>query len=224
VADVACKGVAALAAVELGQDAPAEGLIVAVVQQVDRLRGAAEVLQRACERGEVAGVAAQRSNELAGGRVALQQAARDAEQVVVVLLDEPGIDLVSREGVQRAVVGRVHTPERRAAGVREPRRVLVAEQPKQAEDHVGIAGGVRHDLTRANAGLRVQESVEDVGGVGLGAGDDDGVQTGVVKAPRIKLEALDVIGLIRGVTGPVTSPSRCAAALFGLPLSMEAVA
>ena len=110
---------AALAAVELGQDAPAERLVVAVVQQVDRLRGSADVLQRAGERGEVAGVAAQRSDELAGCRVALQQAARDAEQVVVVLLDEPGDDLVARERVQRAVVGRVQSPERRAAGIGE---------------------------------------------------------------------------------------------------------
>lgn len=79
VADVAGERVAALAAVELREDAPAEGLVVAVVQQVDRLRGSADVLQRAGERGEVAGVAAQRSSELAGGRVALQQAARDPQ-------------------------------------------------------------------------------------------------------------------------------------------------
>jgi len=44
VADVAREGVAALAAVELRQDAPPEGLVVAVVQQVDRLRCAADVL------------------------------------------------------------------------------------------------------------------------------------------------------------------------------------
>jgi hypothetical protein len=92
VADVAGEGVAAFAAVELGQDAPAEGLVVAVVQQVDRLCCAADVLQR--ERGEVARVAAQRADELAGGRAALQQAARDPEQVVVVLLDQVGVDLV----------------------------------------------------------------------------------------------------------------------------------
>ena len=93
--DVACERVAALAAVELGQDAPAERLVVAVVQQVERLRRAPDVLQRASERGEVTGVAAQRTNKLAGGRVALQQAARDAEEVVVVLLDEAGVDLVA---------------------------------------------------------------------------------------------------------------------------------
>lgn len=95
VADVAGERVAALAAIELGEVPPAEGLVVAVVQQVDRLRRAPDVLQRAGERGEVPGVAAQRADELAGGGVALQQAARDAEEVVVVLLDEAGVDLVA---------------------------------------------------------------------------------------------------------------------------------
>jgi hypothetical protein len=67
---------------------------------VDRLRRAADVLQRASERGEVAGVAASRADELAGGRVALQQAAGDPEQVVVVLLDEARVDVVAGEAVQ----------------------------------------------------------------------------------------------------------------------------
>ena len=58
VADVAGEGVAALAAVELGQDAPPERLIVAVVQEMNRLRRTPDVLQCAGERGEVAGVAA----------------------------------------------------------------------------------------------------------------------------------------------------------------------
>jgi hypothetical protein len=41
VADVAGEGVAAFAAVELGQDAPAKRLAVAVVQQVDRPQASA---------------------------------------------------------------------------------------------------------------------------------------------------------------------------------------
>ena len=72
---------------------------------MDRLRGAPDVLQRLREGGEVPGVAAQRTDELAGGRVALQQAAGDAEQVVVVLLDQTRVDLMAREAVQRPVVG-----------------------------------------------------------------------------------------------------------------------
>jgi hypothetical protein len=63
VADDVSEGVAALAAVELGQDPPPERLVIAVVQQVDRLRGPPDVLQHAGERGEVAGVAAQRPND-----------------------------------------------------------------------------------------------------------------------------------------------------------------
>ncbi|MDQ6779056.1 MAG: hypothetical protein M3071_23160 [Actinomycetota bacterium] len=58
VADVAGEGVAALAAVELRQDAPPERLVVAVVEEVDRLRGAPNVLQRLGEGREVAAVAA----------------------------------------------------------------------------------------------------------------------------------------------------------------------
>jgi hypothetical protein len=69
--DVAGEGVTALAAVELGQDAPPDRLVIAVVEEVDRLRGAPDVLQRAGEGSEVAGVAAQRADELAGGCVAL---------------------------------------------------------------------------------------------------------------------------------------------------------
>ena len=180
VADVASEGVAAFAAVELGQDAPAERQVVAVVQEVDRLRGAPDVLQRPGEGGEVAGLAAQRADELAGGRMALQQAAGDAEQIVVVLLDERPVDLVAREAVQRAVVGGVRTPERGGAGVSKPRRVLVAEDPEEAEDHVGVAGCIGDDLPGANAGLRVEQPVKDVRRVGLGAGDHDRVQPGVM--------------------------------------------
>ncbi|HEX8159445.1 MAG TPA: hypothetical protein VF526_18835 [Solirubrobacteraceae bacterium] len=58
VADVAGEGHDALAVVELGQDAPPERLVVAVVQQVDRLRGASDVLQGMRHGGEVTGVAA----------------------------------------------------------------------------------------------------------------------------------------------------------------------
>ena len=45
VADVARETVAAFTAVELDQDAPAEVLVVAVVEQVDSFRGSADVLQ-----------------------------------------------------------------------------------------------------------------------------------------------------------------------------------
>ena len=176
VADVAGEDMAAFAAVELGQDAPAERLVVAVVEEVDRLRGAPDVLKRLGEGGEVTGAAAQRVDELAGGRVPLKQAAGYAEQVVVVLLDERPVDLVAREAVQRAVVGGVQAPERGGAGVSEPRRVLIAKDPEQAEDHVGVPGGIGDDLPGPDARLGVEQPLEDVRGVGLGAGDHDRVQ------------------------------------------------
>jgi len=70
------------AAVELDEDAPPELLVVAVVEEVDRLRRAADVLERPGERREVPRLAAQRAHELACGGVALQQAAGDSEDNV----------------------------------------------------------------------------------------------------------------------------------------------
>ena len=72
-------------------------LVVAVVQEVDRFRGSTDVLQRPGERREMARLTAQRANELAGGGVALEQAAGDPEHVVVVLADQPRVDLVPGE-------------------------------------------------------------------------------------------------------------------------------
>lgn len=49
-------------------------------------------------------MAAQRPDgRLAGGSVALQQAACDAQQVAVVLPEQAHVDLVAREAVQRPV-------------------------------------------------------------------------------------------------------------------------
>ncbi len=107
VANVAGEAVAALAAVELDEDAPPEVLVAAVVEEVNRLWGSADVLERPGEPREMARLAAQRTNELAGGGVSLQQAAGDPEHVVVVLADQACVDLVPGELVQRAVVRRV---------------------------------------------------------------------------------------------------------------------
>ena len=101
-----------------------------------------------------------------------------------MLLDEHPVDLVTREAVQRAVVGGVQAPERGGAGVGEPRRVLIAKDPEQAEDHVRVPGGIGDDLPRPDARLGVEQPVEDVRGVGLGAGDHDRVQPGVVVGGR----------------------------------------
>jgi len=91
----------------------------------------------------------------------LQQAAGDAEDVVVVICDQPGVDPVGRDLVELPVVGvRVDSPEPSAAGVGQARGELVAEQPEEAEHDFGVAGGVGHDLAGVHAGLRVEQPVE----------------------------------------------------------------
>jgi hypothetical protein len=52
VADIAREGVASFAAVELGEDPATERLVVAVVEEVDCLRGPTDLLERFGERGE----------------------------------------------------------------------------------------------------------------------------------------------------------------------------
>jgi len=126
-------------------------------------------------------VAAQGAHELAGGAVALQQAASDPEQIVPVVGDEVRVESVAGELVQRPVVGdRIKPPEPGAAGIGEAWGELVAEQSEAPEDDVGVAGGVGHDLAGPHAGLRVKQPVEQVQRVGLGAGHDHGVDRDVV--------------------------------------------
>ena len=129
VEDLVGERVAALAAVELGEDAPTQRLVVAVVEQVDRFGGASDLGDRAGQVGEVAGVASERVHELAAGGVALQQAAGDSEQVVSVVGDQVRGESVAGEVVEWPVVGGgVKPPEPGAAGVCESRGELVAEQ------------------------------------------------------------------------------------------------
>jgi len=86
-------------------------------------------------------VAAQGAHELAAGGVALEQAAGDAEQVVVVLGDQGRVEAVAGERVKRPVVGDgVKPPEAGAAGIDQPRGELVAQESEEAEDDVGVAG------------------------------------------------------------------------------------
>lgn len=135
--------------------------------------------------------------------MALQQAAGDPQDVVVVLADQPRVDLVAGELVQRALVGRVQPPEGGRAGVREPWGVQVAEQPVEREHDVGVTGCVGHDLPRPHAGLRVKQRVEDVRGVWLGAGDLDRPQAGVVVGGRAErgdaAATVEVAAVVAGV-------------------------
>ena len=137
--DLAGERVPALAAVELGKDAATQRLVVAVVQQVDRLCDASDLGDRTGEVGKVAGVAAQSAHELASGGVALQQAAGDAQEVVPVIGDEDRVEAVACELGERTVVGGgVEPPETGAAGVGEAWGELVAEQSEESEDDVRV--------------------------------------------------------------------------------------
>ena len=65
VEDVRAEVVAAFAAVELTDDRPTVVRVVAVVEEVDRLRDSSDVRERPGERREMAGLAAERAYELA---------------------------------------------------------------------------------------------------------------------------------------------------------------
>ncbi len=62
------------------------------------------------------------------------------------------------ERVQPAVVGAaVDAPEPGAADIGQPGAELVAQEPEQTEDAVGIGAGVGHDLGRLELGLLLEE-------------------------------------------------------------------
>src|SRR5215207_4976149 len=72
--------------------------------------------------------------------VALQEAAGDAQQVVVVVGDQGRVEAAG-ERVEPPVVGDgVKPPEAGAAGIDQPRGELVAQESEEAEDDVGVAG------------------------------------------------------------------------------------
>ena len=61
-----------------------------------------------------------------------------------MITDQRGVDRSARDRVERSVVGLpVDAPELGAADVGEARAELVAQEPEQAEDRVGIGGGCR---------------------------------------------------------------------------------
>ena len=78
-----------------------------------------------------------------------------------------------------------------------------AKDPEQAEDHVRVPGGIGDDLPRPDARLGVEQPVEDVRGVGLGAGDHDRVQPGVVVGRRAEQRdaapSVEVAAVVGGV-------------------------
>jgi len=157
----ASEFVAAFAAVELAEDRAAVDRVVAVVEQVDGLRHAAQGGERAAKCREVPGVTSERAHQLRAGGLALEQAAGDTEDVLIALADQRHVNSVGRDRSQLSVVAcRIEHPEASTAGVAQPRGELKAEQPVEPEHDVGAASSIGHDLLWANAGLRVKQPVE----------------------------------------------------------------
>ncbi len=128
--------VAAFGAVELGEDAPAVGLVVEAGEQVEGFGNPAEFGDGSAELGRTS-AALQDAQELAGTDGAGGQAAGDAQQVVPVRGDEVGVDGVAGQAVELAVVGGSgDAPEAGGADVGQAGAELVAEQPEQPEDQV----------------------------------------------------------------------------------------
>src|SRR3954452_7712026 len=183
--DDAGELVTALAAVELHQDAPAVALVVDEAQQVERLHQAAQFLECAGEPRRAV-VRLQRAGEAGGAHDPELQGARGAGGGGPGLGDEPHVDPVGRQLVEQAVIClRVDAPEPRAAHVGDPGRELVAEEMENAEDRVGVAGRVRHDLGGLEFCFLLEDNGEQVEAVAQRAGDGDCVQAGVLVGSKI---------------------------------------
>lgn len=99
--------------------------------------------------------------------------------------DQLRVDAVARETVQRAVVGvAVQAPEALVGQSGGARAELVAQQPVQPEDLVGVRGLIGDDHRRpAGTGrLQLKQPVQRDQRVAPGAGDDDRVQAGELVA------------------------------------------
>ena len=65
------------------------------------------------------------------------------------------------EGIEGTVVARrIDPPEPGTTDIGDPRAELVAEQPEDAEDHVGVGAGVGHDLGRFKLGFLFQHAAQ----------------------------------------------------------------
>jgi hypothetical protein len=119
-----------------------------------------------------AAAAVQRPDQLGAADGAQLEGARDAQQVVPVLGDQPGIDPVAGDPVERPVVGGwVDPPEAGVAQIGQPGTELVAQQPEEPEDEVAVYV----DTSRGSFGLsgggeglaEVSEEVLDASGGGV---------------------------------------------------------
>ena len=90
-----------------------------------------------------------------------------------------GVHAGPRDAIQDPIVGpRIEAPELRLADVGQARAELIAEQPKQAKDHITDPGGIGHDFHRPQTRLVFQEAIEDEHRIAEGPGDDNGMEAG----------------------------------------------
>jgi len=100
--------------------------------------------------------------------------------------DQVGFDRIPREAAQDTVVSnRIHAPEPEIPQVGQAGAELVPQQPEQTEDDVAIARRVGHELGRLQAGLVLEQAVQDEQRVAQRTGDDHGVEAGVLVAGEV---------------------------------------
>ena len=105
--------------------------------------------------------------------------------VLPLLDDQLDVDAVAGEAIQRAVVGvAVKAPEPLVGQSGWAGAELVAEEPEQPKDLIGVGGlvGDDHRRTAVAGGLEFEQPVEDHQRVAQGAGHDDRVQSGELVA------------------------------------------
>ena len=170
--------VACFSPIELDQDAPSVGFIVDVPQQVQGFGHAPELGQGSHQR-RWATASLKRAQQLGGAEPSELERACHPEQVIPVLGNQLGIESMSGQACEWAIVSvLVEAPEACLADVSQTWAELKAQQPEEAEHLVRVAGRVGHDLDRAETGLLLQQPVEDEERVTQRAGDDDAVEPG----------------------------------------------
>jgi len=205
VADGAGQGVAPLTAAEQVVDGPPVGRVVGVFEHVQGLDHPAELGQGMGEAGR-AGAALQRAQDRRGDDSTGPQRGGEPADLVPVAGDEPGVDAVTRQPVQRPVVGlAVDAPQPLVGQVGQPRCPPVAQRPGQGKDDLGGAGGVSGDHLGLDAGLVGQQPVEDVKAVALGSRyqllGEHGVGVGHPRILRGAALPAEVAGVVGGVDG-----------------------
>ena len=187
VEDVSCEGVATLGAAKLSQDSPPISVVIEVRQQVQGFRDPAQFRDRAAQWGRSA-AALQDAEKLGCFYRPSGKASGDTEEVIPVRDDQLGVDLISRDTVQCAVVsGSFCAPEPGRADVGKAGAELVSDETEKSKNLVGVPGSVSHQLRGLESCLLFQESVEDVKAVAESAGYDDGVEASELVGKEVEV-------------------------------------